>query len=536
MPLSIELDNKNKKIMIPFKNSMTIKELMESAVKRAGLSQNDTFTLEYNNAELFEDDTLEQLGIQDNTVLLLKSLNNMVQVTSISDNNNTVIPTTTTTTTATNTVAIGTSQVISCIDVIVIDLSGSMSAPAFMGSYKPGELEMKRIEFAQALFQTFIDKMVSYELPAVCGLVCFGSVAKLTFGITKNFDSFSTELGEIQANMGGTSLWEAIVLAAKTIVDFRNNPPSDIKLAEPEKLFCRVFCLTDGQDTSNYPLYDAYSYLKKNRIVLDSIPIGEISQLLLALSTGTGGSCFVADTAQEGIGLFEREALLSLGCRENFNHDGVDVPDINELKKLGGIFQKSIERKADSQSTVTCKSVVDTNTMESSGLSRGPSGKRLVKEYNNLVNDISSDPTQYPYSVYVGENNLSTWKFILKGPVDSLYENGSFVISFNFPDDYPMKPPKVRFLTKIYHCNINNDGSICLDILKDSWSPSLTVGKILLSLQALMVNPNPNDPLDVVKAGVYRDSLETYNNKAREWVSTYASFSLDDLKKAHGLE
>jgi ubiquitin-protein ligase len=63
------------------------------------------------------------------------------------------------------------------------------------------------------------------------------------------------------------------------------------------------------------------------------------------------------------------------------------------------------------------------------------------------------------------------------GPGDSPYSGGVFFLAIHFPTDYPFKPPKVNFTTRIYHPNINSNGSICLDILRDQWSPALTISK-----------------------------------------------------------
>ena len=94
------------------------------------------------------------------------------------------------------------------------------------------------------------------------------------------------------------------------------------------------------------------------------------------------------------------------------------------------------------------------------------------------------------------------------GPEDSPYSGGVFFLNIVFPPDYPFKPPKVTFTTKIYHCNINSNGSICLDILKDQWSPALTISKVLLSISSLLTDANPDDPLVPEIANLYKTNRE----------------------------
>lgn len=123
-----------------------------------------------------------------------------------------------------------------------------------------------------------------------------------------------------------------------------------------------------------------------------------------------------------------------------------------------------------------------------------------------------------------------------------------FVVDILIQGVYPFEPPKMRFKSKIWHPNVSSqNGAICLDILKDQWSPALTIKTAMLSLQALLCSPEPNDPQDAVVAKQYLSDLPLFESTARHWTQTYASeatseknlnqlvemgFSVEDAKTA----
>ena len=92
-------------------------------------------------------------------------------------------------------------------------------------------------------------------------------------------------------------------------------------------------------------------------------------------------------------------------------------------------------------------------------------------------------------------NSLATITLVSVSQKDTCYEGGIFYVDINIPPDYPFKPPKMKFDTKIWHPNISSQtGAICLDILKNEWTPALTIRTALISLQALLCSPEPDDP------------------------------------------
>lgn len=153
-------------------------------------------------------------------------------------------------------------------------------------------------------------------------------------------------------------------------------------------------------------------------------------------------------------------------------------------------------------------------------MSTSTAHKRIQKELHTL----NADSTLVDlFKVKTCDDNLLHWEATMPGPESSPYEDGVFTLDIKFPPDYPFSPPKVRFVTKVYHCNINSHGGICLDILKEQWSPGLTISKLLISIRSFLSDPNPSHPLVPDIARELRSNRTLHDSKAREWTAKYAT-------------
>ena len=161
-----------------------------------------------------------------------------------------------------------------------------------------------------------------------------------------------------------------------------------------------------------------------------------------------------------------------------------------------------------------------------------PIHNRVMKEYE----DMKKNEKENTVTVWMVENDTRHWKGKIFGPKDTCYEGGIFIIDIVIPNDYPFKPPKMKFDTKIWHPNISSvTGAICLDILKNEWTPALTIRTALISLQALMCAPVPDDPQDAQVASQYMRDIKAFNATAKQWVEEYANPEKNLKKKVKEL-
>ncbi|PWY98775.1 putative UBC1-E2 ubiquitin-conjugating enzyme [Testicularia cyperi] len=147
--------------------------------------------------------------------------------------------------------------------------------------------------------------------------------------------------------------------------------------------------------------------------------------------------------------------------------------------------------------------------------------RRINKEINDCKNDKSS-------GIQVSLIDDSPFHLVgtFPGPENSPYEKGTFDVDIVVPEGYPFQPIKMKFITRVYHPNISSQsGAICLDILKDQWSPVLTLKSTLMSLRSLLCSPEPNDPQDAEVAKHYLRDRKDFEKTAKYWTEIYANGS-----------
>ncbi|KAI1722166.1 ubiquitin-conjugating enzyme domain-containing protein [Ditylenchus destructor] len=150
-------------------------------------------------------------------------------------------------------------------------------------------------------------------------------------------------------------------------------------------------------------------------------------------------------------------------------------------------------------------------------LPRTVANRRLLSE----LKELEESPVDL-CEVSPREDNILMWTAVITGPKETVYEGGTFFVELRFSDKYPFEPPKLVFLTRIYHCNINSQGKVCMDAISSGWSSTKDISSVLQALISLLYACNPRDALVPCIAEQYLKNPEEYDKMARIWTQRYA--------------
>lgn len=151
--------------------------------------------------------------------------------------------------------------------------------------------------------------------------------------------------------------------------------------------------------------------------------------------------------------------------------------------------------------------------------------KEMKKDHDDNIQKKNEGNGTYCFVLSqkcLDSGNIKHYNGWLNGPLDSPYEDGEFEFDLILNEEHPFKPPKFKFVTKVYHPNIDNSGKVCLDILKSQWSPALTVSKVLNSVRSLLNDPNPDDPLRPEASALFKENRDAYLKKVAKYMWDYA--------------
>ncbi|XP_041956477.1 uncharacterized protein LOC121715138 isoform X4 [Alosa sapidissima] len=401
--------------------------------------------------------------------------------------------------------------------MVILDTSRSMNEECY------SDTKMRKLDAVKQLFDAFANRSMAYDFPHLISLVTFGRGVKIMHRFTENLEKFKAHVHSLKAS-GPTPLYDAL---SQSVSELNN-----IKTKFPECRL-RVICLTDGNDVGSEttPVCIARMLMSAN-IVVDSILVGQAdNNVLHGISNVTGGCCFKPDTSKTALKLFEMETVLSLESRKL----KYKLPQsITSVKKLTGIFathgydvtpQVKLPPGVEDKVVVT-EDALKKKILESKTTRFMEKDRRIMEELKSL----HCDP--HPYcSVFPSDTDFTFWKILMQGPPDTPYENGVFELYCQFGDAYPVKPPLVRFITPVYHCNVNNVGRICHNIFDRNYSANITMREILNAVYGLLIAPEPDDPLDSVLAEEFITSPDTYKEKAQKNTEAIAKATMYDMEK-----
>ncbi|XP_065835771.1 uncharacterized protein [Oscarella lobularis] len=402
--------------------------------------------------------------------------------------------------------------------VVLLDVSSSMNEKCFDGS-------MIRLNAVKELFHAFANRSMAYDHPHVIGLTLFGTTVAVASEVTELFESFKAEV-DAATSSGMTRLYDALLNAAGQLNLFTQSHPTCRK---------RIFCLTDGDDTKSRsaPL-DVAKKMQESDIVIDAVLVGPGNAVLKSLAVASRGCCFYPADLATGFKLFEMETVLSL--EERVLPEKVNVSTAFDLKRLEDIqvFPYDTSPRHRRPEELSKPVISAKRALHDAAVAPPQGGPASAPARTRRILREMADYYRHPHpsvEIYPCEDRIDFWRMLLVGPEDTPYSNGVFILYAKFLAEYPSKSPEIRFVTQIYHCNINSSGRVCHSVFDRNYTTDTSFRTIIDCIYGLLLEPEPEDPLDSILAAKYFSSRAEYDTQATETTRKFASRSLEDCRK-----
>ncbi|CAJ1374959.1 unnamed protein product [Effrenium voratum] len=420
---------------------------------------------------------------------------------------------------------------------ICIDRSGSMGSPfaevtlnVVKGETRDSVAQRTRMEAVKAMFYAFRDRVESLgEGKYHLGLLQFDNQVEKLLDTTPALDRFESIVDDM-TKRGQTAIYSSVLAAAKMLEPyFEGGGPGSPDL--------RVLVLTDGQNNAGAAPQEALKAVKDIGATVDAILVGDNPDAdLRRIVSATEGECYQIRHLGEGFELLESEAVVSLAARRG----GEEKPPFvrrgeehfQSIKERDITQGSHVPRVQDAKQEHLAKAKV-VSMAEVDQCSKGNLGsgaiKRVLQELKKCT-EVAAGIHIFP------SEDISFWRALMEGPAGTPFEGGVFALDVFIPSDYPFRAPNISFKTPIYHCNVSANGKLCLDILRESWHPSLTVAKCLEKIREMVAQPNTDDALrqwiaELTLVHQRTNGADTrYFDNARESTRKDASLSVEGWK------
>jgi len=412
-----------------------------------------------------------------------------------------------------------------------------------------------RLGCVKRLYDHFVNRVEAYNFATDVGLVLFSSKASLTCKPTPLIEDFRDQVERAKC-FGDTAAFDAVKLAAETLQAWRDEqlmPRSPG--SEPPVL--RILVLSDGADTKSSAVpWKVAKELQQSNITLDMIHVGTsaMDPELHMLAKCTGGYVFKPSSVRDALRINELETVLHGPERPVLARKPLRVTCESDLRAFHAA-QYPVDmaddtaippRRQPTQLSHRAVPLASAISSLGSGSTEGAQGhhagdavgniggdaragggararqRRLLREMRSLMQ--SAHPN---FDVYPCESDVGFWRLVLAmdQPTDLFtpYAQGCWLLYIMFPEEYPERPPEVRFVTPIRHCNVNAHGRICHSILDRNYTTDTPISKILESVYALVLSPDPQDAVDASLAHQCHADLDAYRRAINEHVQRHAS-------------